>query len=179
MKKRLLGAFALLVIGAAVLPLVFDGAGYRERHLESRIPPGPDTAEWVDVEPTSRELPDTRMPAEPAGAPVVSVPVEPVQEVVERAKPDIEPTEDTPQLDQENVPVAWTLQLASFRDEANAKALRTELLDAGYKVYIRHISGLVKVFVGPELQRTRLESLQAALKEEYSLDGIVVRFTTQ
>ena len=75
--------------------------------------------------------------------------------------------------------VAWTLQLASFRDEANAKALRTELLDAGYKVYIRHISGLVKVFVGPELQRTRLESLQAALKEEYSLDGIVVRFTTQ
>ena len=26
----------------------------------------------VDVEPTSRELPDTRMPAEPAGAPVVA-----------------------------------------------------------------------------------------------------------
>lgn len=178
-KKRIIGLFAVAIIGAAVLPLVLDGAGYRERHLESRIPPAPEPAALVDVEPQMDKLPDTTEPAPPAEPAVVSVPVEPILKAIDEAEPSIDPTVDTPALDQEGVPVAWTLQLASFRDESNARALRSELLKAGYKVYIRHMAGLIKVFVGPELQRSRLEKLQAQLKEEYALEGIVVRFTTQ
>jgi len=178
-KKRILGLCAIAIVGAAVLPLLLDGAGYRERHLESRIPPAPPPVEPVDVAPTMQPLPSTAEPALPADPAVVSVPVEPLKEAVDKVKPEIDPAEDTPGLDQEGVPVAWTLQLASFRDESNARALRSELVEAGYKVYIRHMTGLVKVFVGPELQRSRLEKLQAQLKKEYALDGIVVRFTTQ
>lgn len=178
-KKRILGLCAVAIIGAAVLPLVLDGTGYRERHLESRIPTAPEPAVLAEVEPQMPVLPDTAVPAPPAEPAVVSVPVEPVQQAIEEAKPSIDPTVDTPALDQEGVPVAWTLQLASFRDESNARALRAELLKAGYKVYIRHMAGLIKVFVGPELQRSRLEKLQLQLKQEYALEGIVVRFTTQ
>ncbi|MBR9882540.1 MAG: SPOR domain-containing protein [Oceanospirillales bacterium] len=178
-KKRILGLCAIAIIGAAVLPLVLDGAGYRERHLDNRIPPAPKPAELVEVEPVMEELPSTAQPALPAEPPVVSVPIEPVQQAIETVEPSIDPTEATPGLDQEGVPVACPLHLASFRDESNARALRSELLKGGYKVYIRHMAGLVKVFVGPELQRSRLEKLQAQLKQEYALDGIVVRFTTQ
>ncbi len=178
-KKQIIGAFALLAVGVVVLPLVLDGAGYRERHLESRIPAAPEPVAALDVSPQLPALPETFEPAAPADPAVISVPVEALQKSIEEAAPALDPQVDTPALDQDQVPVAWTLQLASFRDEANARALRNELTKAGYKVYIRHVTGLVKVFVGPELQRTRLESLQARLKQEYALDGIVVRFTTQ
>jgi DedD protein len=179
LKKRIIGGCALVIVGAAVLPLLLDGAGYRERHLESRIPPAPEPAQLADVTPRMEPLAEHAEPAPATDPAVVRVAVEPVEKAIEAAAPTLDPTEDTPTLDQEGVPVAWTLQLASFRDEANARALRSELLDAGYKVYIRHMAGLVKVFVGPELQRSRLEALQATLKQEYALDGIVVRFTTQ
>lgn len=178
-KKRILGACAVLVVGAALIPLLLDGAGYKERHLESRIPAAPEPVARVEVEQEMQALPETREPAPPAEPATVSVPVESVQKAVEQAKPDLDPIDDTPQLDQQGVPVGWTLQLASFRDEANAKALRSELLDGGHKVYMRHMAGLVKVFVGPEVQRSRLEALQEKLKQEYALDGIIVRFTTQ
>ncbi|WP_432694919.1 SPOR domain-containing protein [Marinobacterium sp. YM272] len=178
-KKRIIGACAVGVVGAALLPLLLDGAGYRERHLENRIPVAPEPVARVDIEPEMQALPDTSDLAPPAEPADVAVPVESVQREIDSAEPLLDPAEDTPRLDQEGVPVAWTLQLASFRDEANARALRSELLDAGHKVYIRHMAGLVKVFVGPEMQRSRLESLQQKLKQEYALDGIVVRFTTQ
>lgn len=179
LKKRILGGCALAIIGAAVLPLLLDGAGYRERHLESRIPPAPRIERIADGAPRLQPLPQTETPAEPAEAAVVRVEVEPVARAIDQAAPTLDPTEDTPRLDLEGVPVSWTLQLASFRDEANARALRAKLLDAGYKVYMRPMAGLVKVFVGPEMQRSRLEALQATLKEDYALEGIIVRFTTQ
>lgn len=178
-KKRLVGAFALLIVGVAILPLILDGSGYRERHLDSRIPPAPKAASVVEIEPQMASLADTSTPAAPAAPVEVTAPVKPMQKIIDKAKPSIDPQQDTPTLDEQNVPVAWTLQLASFRDEENARALRTQLLKSGYKVYIRHMTGLVKVFVGPELQRSRLEALQNKLKKDYSLDGIVVRFTTQ
>lgn len=179
LKKRIVGGCALVIVGAAVLPLLLDGAGYRERHLVSRIPAAPEPAQLMEVTPQLQPLPDTSAPAAPTEPAEVRIEVESVAKAVAERAPRLDPTTDTPTLDQEGVPVSWTLQLASFRDEANARALRAQLLKAGYKVYIRHMTGLVKVFVGPELQRSRLEALQATLKQEYALDGIVVRFTTQ
>ncbi|MBV0931914.1 SPOR domain-containing protein [Marinobacterium weihaiense] len=178
-KKRLVGAAAVIVSALVLFPLLLDGSGYRERHLSERIPPAPALPAPVDIEPVNPSLPDTPDPADPAAPAVVKVPDRQVSPAVEQAQPVIDATRDTPALDKEQVPVAWTLQLASFRDEANAHALRKELVADGYKVYIRHGSDLVRVFVGPDLQRTRLEQLQGRLKRDYSLEGMIVRFTTQ
>ncbi len=178
-KKRLVGAAAVIVSAVILFPLLLDGSGYRERHLQERMPPAPVLPEVVDIEPTRQALPDTATPAEPAARAVVKVPSPALRPAIAKAQPEIEATSDTPVLDQQQVPVAWTLQLASFRDEANARSLRKELVDAGYKVYIRHGPNMVRVFVGPDLQRSRLEQLQARLKRDYSLEGMIVRFTTQ
>jgi DedD protein len=178
-KKRLVGAAAVIVSAVILFPLLLDGSGYRERHLQERIPPSPTMPDPVDILPGRESLPDTAQPADPAAPAVVKVPAPSLRSAVERAKPEIDAVSDTPALDQQQVPVAWTLQLASFRDEANARSLRKELVDAGYKVYIRNGPDMVRVFVGPDLQRSRLEQLQARLKRDYSLEGMIVRFTTQ
>ncbi len=181
LRQRLVGAAAVLVAALVFIPLFFDGEGYRERHLPTNIPPGPAAVEIVTIEPQIAALPDTQdvAPAlEPREIEPMGEAVLPVQDV-QTQTPDLALSTDTPVLDEQNVPVAWTLQLASFKDEANAKSLRKKLVGSGHKVYTRRIGDLVKVYVGPDIQRTKLEALQAELKKDFDLNGIIVRFTTQ
>lgn len=157
-KKQIVGALALIFIVIVFLPLFFSGDGYNERHLTAIIPEKPSTEMFQNIKPLLKPLPDSPNVAPP--------------QLAADAKTALP-------LDQEGVPVAWTLQLASFKDEANARALRKQLLKAGHKVYSRKNGNLVKVYVGPELKKQRLEDLKAGLKSQFGLDGLLVRFTTQ
>lgn len=182
-KYRLVGLAVILASAAVVFPIFFDGAGYKERHLASEIPEAPERPEIVRIQPKSTPLPDTSTAAEPMEPVELPKPPEKVKKTIEKIvkKNDvkIEIHDDQPVLDQQGVPVAWTLQLASFKDEANAKSLRKQLITEGHKVFTRKQGDLVKVYVGPEFQRTRLEALKLKLKTDFGLNGIIVRFTTQ
>lgn len=206
-KLRLIGLAAILVAAAIIFPLFFDGAGYKERHLTKSIPEQPVQPVVIDVEPMNAPLEDTSELAELAKIEIPALETTlgsmskdtsnekvtsqkevkevkvPVVKVVEKAKqevkPEIQVEVEKPTLDQQGVPVAWTLQLASFKDETNARSLRKQLVNKGHKVYTRKQRGLVKVYVGPDLQRTKLEQLKSQLKKNMGLDGIIVRFTTQ
>lgn len=160
-KKQIVGALAVVFVLLVFFPLFFNGSGYKERHLPSIIPPKPETATFENIEPLLKPLPASKKVA----------PVKPAQPTAKEA-------EELAQLDQQGVPVAWTLQLASFKDAANARALRKQLLKAGHKVYSRQNGSLVKVYVGPELKKQRLQALKKGLKEQFGLDGLLVRFTT-
>lgn len=85
---------------------------------------------------------------------------------------------EVPRLDQQGVPVAWTLQLAAFKDRSNAEGLRDRLIKSGYKAYVREKNALTRVFVGPEVQRERLEQLKQQFQREMKLEGLILRFTT-
>ncbi|WP_286239059.1 SPOR domain-containing protein [Neptuniibacter halophilus] len=182
-KYRLVGMAVILLSAAVIFPVFFDGSGYKERHLVSEIPDAPERPEIVRIEPQNQPLPDTSEPAEPAAPAALPVPPEKVVQVIKRQreenKAELEIHQDQPVLDQQGVPVAWTLQLASFKDEANAKSLRKQLIAEGHKVFTRKQGELVKVYIGPEFQKSRLESLKLKLKQEFGLNGIIVRFTTQ
>jgi len=161
----------------------FDGEGYKERHLKSAIPEGPQRPEIVRITPINKPLPDTSEPAAPVAPVKLPEPPAKVKASIEKTKTDnkiqIDIHDEQPVLDQQGVPVAWTLQLASFRSEDNAKGLRNQLIKNGYKVFTRKQGDLVKVYVGPEFQKKRLESLKDRLKKDFGLSGIIVRFTTQ
>lgn len=182
-KYRLVGLAVILVSAAVIFPVFFDGAGYKERHLKSAIPEGPERPEIVRIAPKNKPLPDTSKAAEPT--PPVKLPDAPpavkesIDKTVAENKIELDVQKDQPVLDQQGVPVAWTLQLASFKSEDNAKSLRKQLIDSGYKVFTRKQGELVKVYVGPEFQKSRLEALQLKLKDDFGLSGIIVRFTTQ
>ncbi|EPJ45941.1 MAG: hypothetical protein OFPI_35710 [Osedax symbiont Rs2] len=160
-KKQLIGALALIFIVMVFFPLFFSGDGYNERHLDSIIPDQPVTETFQSIKPLLKPLADTKVLAAPAL-------------VVDTVNNDA-----ATGLDQQGVPVAWTLQLASFKDSANARALRKQLLKAGHKVYSRKTGTLVKVYVGPEMNKQRLQALKKGLKEDFGLDGLLVRFTTE
>ncbi|WP_238377148.1 SPOR domain-containing protein [Neptunomonas antarctica] len=193
MKKRILGASVMVLAAVVLFPLFLTGEGYRERHLESHIPTAPAVADAIDVTPQTQLLPDTsEYPAAQVATElvvseskssqkvVVTVQPKPDQEMPpQKKRPVISVDNSRPLLDEQNVPVAWTLQLASFSDESNARALRTLLIGAGHKVYTRRNADLYKVYVGPDMQRDRLEKLKETLKSDFGLDGIIFRFTTQ
>lgn len=179
LKYRLIGLVVLVMSAGILFPLFFNGDGYRERHLESAIPEMPPLPEVVNIEPQSKTLPDTSRVAEPEPpAPAPKKSSELVKKI-EAKKPVINVEKEKPTLDKQGVPVAWTLQLATFSDEGNAKELRNQLIDAGHKVYTRKNGKLVKVYVGPDFQRSKLEALKSKLKKDLNLDGIIVRFSTR
>lgn len=74
----------------------------------------------------------------------------------------------------------WVIQLGSFRHEKNVKGLLSKLENAGYRAFSRRIqtsSGpLNKVFVGPDLDKKKLEAALPHLKELTDLRGKVTTF---
>lgn len=182
LKRRMVGALALVIISLAISPLLFDAAGYKERQLVNRIPPAPKPFAPIEVSAASQQAATDTINIAPA-EPAEPVKLEPLPEELEqklaKVDPGPSPAADTPRLDQDGLPVGWGLQLASFRDERNAKALQADLIEDGYKVYIRRSDSLVRVYIGPEMQRTRLETLKDSIKAKYSLDGMITRFSVE
>ncbi|MCX4024854.1 SPOR domain-containing protein [Endozoicomonas sp. SM1973] len=85
-----------------------------------------------------------------------------------------------PSLDQQGVPVTWTLQLATFGNRANADKLLRELRAAGYKAYSKQVAtgqkSLTRVYVGPSLSKDSVIQQQQSIAKRWSLSGLVMRF---
>lgn len=200
-KERLLGGLLLLAIAVIFLPMIFDGAGLKQGRLQSVVPNAPEPIEIVHYQPANQpnadttelapadpkpaeSLPEAPKPLEPIPAPVAPDSVkgdpaaksDPAKDQAKPVKPISIVKKEKPVLDQQGVPVGWTLQLASFKDRANAVALQQKLISRGYKAYIRHKGELSKVFVGPDNQKSRVEQLKQQLKKEVKLDGLVLRY---
>lgn len=88
---------------------------------------------------------------------------------------------EAPQLGADGLPQGWSVRLGTFSDENNAAQLLERLLEAGYKAYARDIvrdqDTLTAVFVGPWLDRVRVDSYQKELQDEFNLAGYVVKYT--
>lgn len=88
---------------------------------------------------------------------------------------------ETPQLGPDGLPQGWSVRLGTFSDKNNATKLLEQLLEAGYKAYYRDIqreqATLTAVFVGPWLDRNRVDDYLKELQDETKLAGYVVRYT--
>lgn len=78
-------------------------------------------------------------------------------------------------------PAAWVVQVGSFSGEENARVLRDQLRAKGYKaVFIdRDMIGgkpVLRVRIGPEMERTRSEQVREKLAREMKLEGVVVSY---
>ncbi|MCI0506415.1 MAG: SPOR domain-containing protein [Gammaproteobacteria bacterium] len=74
----------------------------------------------------------------------------------------------------------WVVQLGSFSNEKNAVKLRDTLRNNGHASFVEayETGGKTnfRVRVGPELTRELAEQLKKQLKQETSLDGLVIAF---
>ena len=74
----------------------------------------------------------------------------------------------------------WVIQLGSFRHKKNVQQLLKKLEKAGYRAFSRSIKtnsgALTKVFVGPDLNKKKLDNALPHLKELTGLKGKVTEF---
>ena len=110
------------------------------------------------------------VPAEAQPAPEAS------EQAVTAAPPLMPENAEEQRLDTANLPVSWSVQLASLSSRENAEKLQKTLRSQGYNAYIRTADGMNRVFVGPLVERAEANRLRDQLQRQHKLDGFVVRF---
>ena len=75
---------------------------------------------------------------------------------------------------------SWAVQLASLSQRNNAEILRDRIRDKGYAAFVLkgQVDGqtVFRVLVGPELLRSRADTVRDELVKAINLKGIVVRY---
>ncbi|QLF91856.1 SPOR domain-containing protein [Pseudomonas sp. ABC1] len=186
--QRIIGALVLVALAVIFVPMLFN----REdelRHIPVEAPPMPATPVAPEIEMQDVEVPEPvvesyeiieESPQAAPVPPVVETPVatpEPV--VVPKEQPKATPAPSKPvepRLDASNLPVSWSVQLASLSNRASAENLQKTLRSQGYNAYIRTSGGMNRVFVGPLVERGEANRLRDQLQRQHKLDGFVVRF---
>lgn len=200
--QRMVGALVLIALAVIFVPMLFN----REddlRHVTvdaPTIPAAPVVAE-IEMQPVDVPEPEQAPGSTPEGfeiieenaapatgpalatqapapidpaAPVASVPAPATPAPVPAAQPQSPAAE--PRLDNNNLPVSWSIQLASLSNRASAESLQQTLRAQGYNAYIRTADGMNRVFVGPLVERGEANRLRDVLQRQQKLDGFVVRF---
>jgi DedD protein len=158
---RLVGALVLIALAVILVPMILDFNAERLR-------------------PTSRD----NIPEKPRDFRIEEVPLIAPGDVALPAGDAAEPTDAPPVTADTAVagkPPAWVVQVGSFSSEENARVLRDQLRAKGYKaVFIdRELIGgkpVLRVRIGPEMERTRSEQVREKLAREMKLEGVVVSY---
>ncbi len=203
LKNRLVGTIIVVALAVIFLPDFLDGKKQTNREPFVSVPANPPKKPIVEPEsfPSERvakaAVPafeieeETALDDEPVSsgagdngtsdeATVAKAPA--VKAFEEEDKLASQTVVDT-KSDAADDDAGWVIQLGSFRHEKNVKALLAKLEKAGYRAFSRKIqtsSGpLNKVFVGPDLDKKKLESALPHLKELTSLKGKVTTFKVE
>lgn len=188
LKQRIVGALVLVALAVIFLPMLFS----REdelRQVTVDAPAMPDKPAMPEValdpvvvpEPVAEdEVPPVEPVPQAPSEPIAAIPqpaAEP-QAPVEAAQSPATPIEKKPAsgLDANNLPVSWSVQLASLSSRAGAEKLQQTLRSGGYNAYIRSFDGMNRVFVGPVIERAEADRLRDLLNRQQNLKGFVVRF---
>lgn len=154
--------------------------------IEPEVEPEPELEfvlienEPVEPAPARTEQPPVAEPtvvapkvAEKPVAPVAP-PAKPVQPQPQKAKPAAKSA--APGIDRSNLPVSWSIQLASLSSLENAQKLRDTYRAKHYAAYVRSADGVHKVLIGPLIREAEAVALCKQLKSRDKQDCFVVRY---
>jgi len=209
-KQRVVGIAVILIAATIILPVLFDGQGSYELPIESRIPepaPFPTPPRIIPERPViAADADQTAISTDASVAPIAQEPVAASPVVTEVApientsddsavvsiddiiatlnldavQREVAPDNTAPSLNSNGLPEGWSVRLASFSNEANARNLVERLQGQGHRAYTRQMASaqgpLVAVFVGPGVDRAAVQKLQQQLQEQFQLSGIVVPY---
>ncbi|KRW69505.1 cell division protein [Pseudomonas sp. TTU2014-096BSC] len=185
--QRMVGALVLIALAVIFVPMLFN----REddaRRVEVDAPAMPQTPAMPDVEVQPVEVPEPAAEPFPEEFEIIEegpetaaqVPAEPITAPPAVAEPTPTPPAEQPEpeqrLDAANLPVSWSVQLASLSNRESAEALTAKLRSQGYNAYVRTFEGMNRVFVGPLIERAEANRLRDVLERQQKLKGFVVRF---
>jgi DedD protein len=183
---RLIGAGIMLVAAAAILPVILDGERPPELDVDTRVSkapvipnvvikpaqPLPIVEKQIEYKKLNKAVDVPKDVIQPAKKPVTTK-----EAVVKGSQVATKKAVQVKKLEKSSNKAKWTLQIASFKSRSNASALVKKLQAANYPAYTITTKTLFKVYVGPEIKRTRSETLKQEIKKKFSLDGFVVKYS--
>lgn len=90
------------------------------------------------------------------------------------------PAPASPALDEQGIPIAWVLQVASVSTREKADKLTADLLARDYKAYHRAVRRddvvLYRVFVGPVFEREKLTAVKRDIDRQLNVSAIIARY---
>ncbi|MEC9299542.1 MAG: SPOR domain-containing protein [Pseudomonadota bacterium] len=183
-KQRIVGTIVIASLALIFLPIIFDGQGSHQTQTASRIPeqpvvpilPEPQQSRPVIISDVDLVVTETK----PEPERVTKTIEESASDLIEVSASESNFTRDIPTLNSAGLPNGWSIRLGSFSEASNASDLMQRLQTAGYKAYIRDIDSeqveLTGVFVGPWLERALVNDYIDQLRDEFQLEGMVVRY---
>ena len=183
-KQRVVGTIVIASLALIFLPIIFDGQGSHQTQTASRIPeqpvvpilPEPQQSRPVIISDADLVVTETK----PEPERVTKTIEESASDLIEVSASESNFTLDIPTLNSAGLPNGWSIRLGSFSEASNATNLMQRLQTAGYKAYIRDIDSeqveLTGVFVGPWLERALVNDYIDQLRDEFQLEGMVVRY---
>ncbi|MCW8108304.1 SPOR domain-containing protein [Alteromonas ponticola] len=187
LQNRLIGTVIVVALAVIFLPDFLDGKKERKSETFAEIPAPPARKPIVNPEPfpTERVEKAVQRPIEIVSEEAVDDIAVHSQQVKEQTvesvdEDDLAKQTVVEQPEAHDDGAGWVIQLGSFRHQKNVRQLLTKLEKAGYRAFSRPIqtsSGpLTKVFVGPDLQKAKLENAIPHLQELTGLKGKVTTF---
>lgn len=171
-KYRLIGA-AIIVISLVLSWWLFLDHDVRRYQNIQSAQPEPLAIERFDIAKPVK-------PPEPAVEEKNEVKEEEKAPVDKNVKPAAKPVTPYASVDDKGLPEAWVLQVASFQQPKNAEQLKDKLLAADMPAYVKKFkleSGVsYRVLVGPKLNRQRAEEMLKQVKQDFKLNGLIIRY---
>lgn len=193
-KQRLVGALILLALAVVFWPIIFVPGAQGPEDLRVRVPAAPPVDMTPLPEPDSAGLrqgqaaqaqndavPDVAFPEDVNDPELLPAPLPSREETVLIAElAEARDTLEAPEMDADGLPIAFSLQVATMGNRARAEALRDELVNAGYKGYLKRLKRddrtLYRVLVGPKYARDDLLPIKQAIDETWRVDSMIIRY---
>lgn len=169
-RYRLTGSIFLIAVGAVTLPMLFDGAGVEQMHLDP-VPAADfevvrDTSPAPDMGPALAARRQLNAEIDEDGF---------ARDTGTRVGEAVLLPDDASAGD-----LKWAVQVASFERRDNAVARRDGLLSDGYAAFLssakRDGREITRVAVGPFIDRDDAARLKAELDDRYPEETVIVRF---
>lgn len=192
-KQRLVGALILLALAVVFWPIIFVSKTPDSASLEVLVPetppvnlaplPEPDIAglrRGKLAEAQKQPVLDVSLP-EPDPNEIAPVELRPQESVLpEQALSEARETLSSPAMDSDGLPIAFSLQVATMGNRSGAEALRDELVNAGYKGYLKRLRRddklLYRVLVGPKFSREDLSAIKTAVDSRWRVESMIIRY---
>lgn len=194
LKQRLVGALVLSALAILFWPIIFVDQSLQTPAERLDVPQVADyerlpamtqeSFEWPEIEEDARVNPQAL-----TDEPEVEVRSDQFQAltrsetVIEPISAEREVRSEPPSsvaLDQNGYPIAYTLQVMSLTDRADAQAVSEKLKAMEYKAYIVEVDrpeGIrFRVYIGPKVEREALVAVKRSIDQALGVDSLIVRY---
>lgn len=192
LKQRIVGALVLIALAVIFLPMLFKQED-PVREVVVQVPPMPQVPEQPSYPVTEVAVPEPAIDDEWEQAVITEPATPPVEvDIVQPKAPVSEPISapvvktpaatppkqraETTGIDKNNLPLSWSVQLASMSSKANAEALRDSYRKKQYNAYVRSADGVHRVLIGPLVKQVDAQSMCKSLKAREKQECFVVRY---